>query len=117
MEKIVEQGLLYDFYGELLTKRQREIYEGVVYENLSLGEIAEQLDISRQGVHDTVKRCDKLLADYEEKLGLVARFVAIRREVEHIEELARACADGENTDAKKTCDEIANVAASVIEEL
>ena len=41
MEKIVEQGLLYDFYGELLTKHQQRIYEGVVYENLSLGEIAE----------------------------------------------------------------------------
>ena len=68
MEKIVEQGLLYDFYGELLTRHQQEIYESVVYENLSLGEIAETQGISRQAVHDIVKRCDKTLLGYEEKL-------------------------------------------------
>ncbi len=61
MEKIVEQGLLYDFYGELLTQHQRKIYEGVVYENLSLSEIAAEAGISRQGVHDIIKRCDKAL--------------------------------------------------------
>ena len=65
MEKIVEQGLLYDFYGELLTGHQQEIYESVVYENLSLGEIAEAKGISRQAVHDIVKRCDKILLGYE----------------------------------------------------
>ena len=59
MEKIVEQGLLYDFYGELLTAHQRQIYESIVYENLSLSEIAEEQGITRQGVHDIVKRCDK----------------------------------------------------------
>ena len=73
MEKIVEQGLLYDFYGELLTGHQQEIYESVVYENLSLGEIAEAKGISRQAVHDIVKRCDKILLGYEEKLKLVER--------------------------------------------
>ena len=57
MEKIVEQGLLYDFYGELLTKHQRQIYERIVYDNLSLGEIAQEEGISRQAVHDIVKRC------------------------------------------------------------
>ena len=65
MEKIVEQGLLYDFYGELLTEHQRQIYERIVYENLSLSEIAEEQGISRQGVHDLVKRCDKTLLGYE----------------------------------------------------
>ena len=72
MEKIVEQGLLYDFYGELLTKHQQRIYESVVYENLSLGEIAEAEGVSRQAVHDIVKRCDRTLLGYEEKLKLVA---------------------------------------------
>ena len=64
MEKIVEQGLLYDFYGELLTGHQQEIYESVVYENLSLGEIAEAQGISSQAVHEIVKRCDRELLGY-----------------------------------------------------
>ncbi|MFR6348642.1 MAG: DNA-binding protein, partial [Enterocloster aldenensis] len=52
MEKIVEQGLLYDFYGELLTAHQRRVYEDVVFNDLSPSEIAGELGISRQGVHD-----------------------------------------------------------------
>ena len=50
MEKIVEQGLLYDFYGELLTEHQRRIYESAVYEDLSLKELSEEYGITRQGV-------------------------------------------------------------------
>ncbi len=84
MEKIVEQGLLYDFYGELLNAHQREIYESVVYENLSLGEIAEARGISRQAVHDIVKRCDKTLLGYEAKLKLVARFESIKEKISQI---------------------------------
>ena len=61
MEKIFEQGILYDFYGELLTEHQQKIYEAAVYNDLSLGEIAEEQGISRQGVHDLIKRCDRIL--------------------------------------------------------
>ncbi len=75
MERIVEQGILYDFYGPLLTEHQQEVYEAFVYDNLSLGEIASIHNISRQGVHDLIKRCDKLLSDYESKLHLVSRFL------------------------------------------
>ena len=71
MEKIVEQGLLYDFYGELLTDHQKAIYEDVVINDMSLSEIAREQGISRQGVHDMIKRCDRILNGYEEKLGLV----------------------------------------------
>lgn len=74
MEKIVQQGLLYDFYGELLTEHQRRIYEDVVFNDLSLSEIAEEQGISRQGVHDLIKRCDRLLKGYEDKLHLVEKF-------------------------------------------
>lgn len=56
MEKIVEQGLLYDFYGELLTEHQRHIYEDVVMNDMSLSEIAQEAGISRQGVHDLIKK-------------------------------------------------------------
>ncbi|MBQ7781865.1 MAG: YlxM family DNA-binding protein [Lachnospiraceae bacterium] len=81
MEKIFEQGLLYDFYGELLTEHQQKIYEDAVYNDLSLGEIAAEAGISRQGVHDLIKRCDKILADYEAKLHLVERFAEARKTV------------------------------------
>lgn len=88
MEKIVEQGLLYDFYGELLTEHQKHIYEDVVFNDMSLSEIAEEQGISRQGVHDLIKRCDRLLAGYEEKLKLVQKFNQTKQMVEEIKELA-----------------------------
>ena len=90
MEKIVEQGLLYDFYGELLTEHQRHIYEDVVFNDMSLSEIAEEQGISRQGVHDLIKRCDKILTGYEEKLKLVQKFNQTKKMVEEIKELAGA---------------------------
>ena len=88
MEKIVEQTLLYDFYGERLTEHQRRIYEDVVLNDYSLSEVAEELGISRQGVHDNVKRCGRILQDYEDKLHLVEKFVNIRGQVQKIHELA-----------------------------
>ena len=89
MEKIVEQGLLYDFYGELLTKHQRSVYEDAVYNDMSLAEIADQYGISRQGVHDLLKRCDKLLAGYEEKLQLVRKFTKAEKTIAKIDALAK----------------------------
>ena len=87
MEKIVQQGILYDFYGELLTEHQKQVYESVVYENLSLGEIADDLGVSRQAVHDLIKRCDKILEGYETKLGLVRKFGEVRTRIESMEEM------------------------------
>ncbi len=88
MEKIVEQGLLYDFYGELLTEHQRRIYEDAVFNDLSLSEIAQNAGISRQGVHDLIKRCDKTLEEYENRLHLMARFEKIRQKLERIKEIS-----------------------------
>ena len=88
MEKIVEQGLLYDFYGELLTDHQRHVYEDVVFNDMSLSEIAEEQGISRQGVHDLIKRCDRILAGYEEKLRMVEKFNQTKRMVGEIKTLA-----------------------------
>ena len=73
MEKFVEQTLLYDFYGELLTAHQRRIYEDVILNDYSLSEVADELGISRQGVHDNIKRCNKALEEYEDKLHLVEK--------------------------------------------
>ena len=87
VEKIVEQGLLYDFYGELLTEHQRQIYEARVFDNLSLSEIAQDFEISRQGVHDLIKRCDKILQGYEDKLHLLQKFMNIRETITQIESI------------------------------
>ena len=56
--------MLYDFYGELLTEHQKEIYEDVVLQDYSISEVAEEKGISRQGVHDLIRRCDRILAGY-----------------------------------------------------
>lgn len=88
MEKIIERNLLYDFYGELLNEHQRKIYEDSAYGDLSLSEIADSYDVSRQGVHDLLKRCDKQLLEYEEKLHLIERFIKIRELTEKINEAA-----------------------------
>ena len=84
MDKILEQTLLYDFYGELLTEHQKQIYEDVVFGDYSLSEVAEEQGISRQGVHDLVKRCNKLLQEYESRLHMVERFVAVKRQREEM---------------------------------
>lgn len=98
MEKIVEQGLLYDFYGELLTAHQRRIYEDAVLNDLSPSEIAKEQGISRQGVHDMMKRCDKILEEYEAKLQLVAKFMKIREMAAQMEQLADECARTKDMD-------------------
>ena len=98
MEKFVEQTLLYDFYGELLTERQQQVYESVVLEDYSLSEVAEDLGISRQGVHDMIKRCNHTLEEYESRLHLVEKFLCIRKQVQKIKELAVGYNAGEITE-------------------
>ena len=68
MDGIIGLGRLYDFYGELLTVHQRQIYEAAVYEDLSLNEIA------KEGVHDLIRRCTRTMEAYEEKLHMIERF-------------------------------------------
>lgn len=104
MEKLEFKGMLYDFYGELLTEHQKKIYEDVVINDFSLSEIANEQGISRQGVHDLIKRCDKILLDYEEKLHLVERFSNIKQKIQEIDRL---------TDN----DEIKRLSREIIEEL
>lgn len=88
MEKIVVQGFLYDFYGEFLTEHQKKIYEDVVYNDYSLTEIAKENGISRQGVHDLVRRCNHILLEYENKLHLVERFMRVKENVSQMEKLS-----------------------------
>ncbi len=113
MEKIAEQVFLYDFYGELLTEHQKQVYEDVVLNDLSLSEIAQDLGISRQGVHDLVKRCDKILKGYEEKLHLVEKFMNCKKQVEKICELA----DHYQDRVEETMEEIKQISHEILEEL
>lgn len=72
---IVYKSLLYDFYGELLTDKQKDIVDMYYNNDLTLSEISEQIGISRQGVYDALKRAENTLEDYEKKLGLVKKLL------------------------------------------
>ena len=113
MDEIFKQSLLYDFYGELLTEHQKEIYEQFIVEDLSLSEIAKDAGISRQGVHDLVKRCDKILEEYEAKLHLVEKFLSIKEKVHQINELL----EDAKTDESQLIQDIRKISGEIIEEL
>jgi uncharacterized protein len=86
-EKIVHIALLFDFYGQLLTEKQIEIIDMYYSNDLSLSEISEQLGISPQGVYDTLKRAEKTLFEYEDKLGLLNRFLMQKEGLSGVNEM------------------------------
>ena len=124
MEKFVEQTLMFDFYGELLTEHQQRRYKEAVFDDLSVSEIARNEGITRQGAHDLIKRCNKLLEEYEERLHLVKRFIKIREQVHEIKKLA-AQTDASDADDKKKNEstelerfsKIDMIASEILEEL
>lgn len=83
-KKLVEIGILFDFYGKLLTDRQYLAVELYYIYDFSLAEIGEELDISRQGVYDMLKRSEQKLYEFEDRLGLVEKFKLNRKEIERI---------------------------------
>lgn len=86
LEERVYLSMLYDFYGALLKENNRRIFEAYIQEDYSISEIAEEMEISRQAVHDAVKRITKQLRGYEEKLGLLERFELQRNEMKRLHE-------------------------------
>ena len=114
MERKVMQTYLYDFYGELLTERQRNIFEDFVLNDLSLSEIAKEEGISRQGVHDLIKRCDRTLEGYEEKLHLLERFLNTKAKVTRIRTLCRNCQEQRESEVMA---EIEAISDEILEEL
>lgn len=115
MEEFVVQSLLYDFYGELLTEHQRRIYEEVVFNDFSASEVAKEEGISRQGVHDMIKRCGRLLEGYEAKLHLVEKFLHIRENVRQIQTLTAA--EQESGSLEQRMEQIRNISSDILEEL
>lgn len=114
MEKIVEQNLLFDFYGELLTEHQQNVYQDAVFNDMSLSEVADNYGISRQGVHDLLKRCDKTMQEYEDKLHLISRFATVKEKLSKIQEITDTLEDGQLQEGKK---QIRHLAAEILEEL
>ena len=90
METIVRQTLLFDFYGELLTAHQQRIYEDVVCNDISCSEVAQQTGVSRQGVHDLIRRCNRQLEEYEDRLHLLEKFLSIKKEAQALRDVAQA---------------------------
>ena len=98
MDDILQLTLLYDFYGELLTEKQKQVYEMHYQNDLSLTEIGEELSISRQAVRDQLKRTERILQGYEEKLQLISRFQAQKKAVQEMKHIMEGM-EKENSDA------------------
>ena len=92
----LEMTLLFDYYGELLTDRQRMCFDLRHNQDLSLAEIAEELNVSRQGVHDNLSRAEALLRNMEEKTGCVRRDLACRKAAQEILEMAQKLLEHED---------------------
>ncbi|MBR5128527.1 MAG: YlxM family DNA-binding protein [Firmicutes bacterium] len=85
VDEIAKASLLYDFYGALLTEKQRQVMALYHEENLSLSEIAGEFNISRQAVHDTLKKAELALEDYENKLNLIDKLVKTEEAINKID--------------------------------
>ena len=110
-----ELVMLYDYYGDLLTDRQKECFELRYYQDLSLGEIGQELGISRQGVHDNLSRTELLLKNMEAKTGCVRRDLECRKAIGAVRQAAKSLADHEDTQVKILADRILD-AISAVEE-
>lgn len=110
MERVAWITLLNDFYGQLLTERQRKFVELYYESDLSLGEIATANGISRPAVHDTLKRAEAALETYESRLGLVRRYLADRQKIRElatlIDHLEVDCSLPRLTEIKKILQEL-----------
>ncbi len=89
MAKNLEISNLLDFYGDVLTEKQRDVLEQYYNDDLSLAEIAENFGITRQGVRDAIKRGEGILLQLEQKVGFAGRYRAVQQSVAELEQLAR----------------------------
>jgi predicted DNA-binding protein YlxM (UPF0122 family) len=114
LDELVNLSMLYDFYGDLFTEHKKHVFEDYVLNDLSLSEIADELNISRQGVHDIVKRCTQELKDYEDRLSLVKKFSSIKHKLTIMKEL---CIDIEETRNVDKILDIVTLADDILKEL
>ena len=107
MEDALFRTMLFDFYGELLTEKQKEYFDLHYNEDLSLAEIAQSEGISRQGVWDIIRRAEESMRRYEERTGLVSRFAKERETLDRAEELTASLLLLTEGEAKKITVELA----------
>ena len=100
------RAMLFDFYGELLTDKQREYFDLHYNEDLSLSEIADEAGISRQGVWDIIRRAEDAMADMEEKTGLIRRFTEQAEIVAEIEDELSALRESSDETAAQVIDDV-----------
>lgn len=117
IEHIAENSLLYDFYGQLLSRRQREVMALYHEENLSLSEIAQEFGISRQAVHDTLKKAEQALGEYESKLGLVGKLIASKKAIAEIDEKIDAMIEEAPSGSLASCEAGPALQAAIIPKL
>ena len=111
----LEMTLLFDYYGDLLTERQRMCFDLRHNQDLSLGEIAEELNVSRQGVHDNLSRAEALLRNMEEKTGCVRRDLACRRVAEKVRRIAEQLQKSDDTNVSGLAQQILSAVAGLEE--
>ena len=117
MEKFVRQSLLFDFYGELLTEHQKKIYGEIIVDDLSYAEVARDEGISRQGIYDLMKRCDKILEEYENTLHLVEKFENTKKMVAAINTCANEMSQiNDNQELNQYIEKIVTISNSILEE-
>lgn len=89
MAKNLEISFLLDFYGDVLTEKQRDVMEQYYNDDLSLAEIADNFGITRQGVRDAIKRGESIMLELEQKVGFAKRYKAVRQGISQLESLTK----------------------------
>lgn len=120
MAKNLELSYLLDFYGDVLTEKQRDVMEQYYNDDLSLAEIAENFGITRQGVRDSIKRGEGILLDLEEKVGFAARHKETQQKTEELARLVREIDARNNAAAFNKNEDIAQITSrmqAIIESL
>lgn len=120
MKETLELSILFDFYGELLSENNKKIFTDYIFNDLSLGEIAEEKGISRQGVYDIIRRSSNKLREYEELLHLVKKFQSIKGTVNHMKELIHKMKESQGEKGSsnfKALDEIKVMADDILQQL
>lgn len=116
MDELTKINLLYDFYGDFLTDKQKEIFELHFLNDLSLGEIAENYGVTRQGVYDILKRAQDILNGCEEKLGMIRRFEDLEKKVKKILQSLKELEVNVPEDYRNRIRKISNDVASLLKE-
>lgn len=116
MQERIELSMLYDFYGALLKENQQRMFEASVLEDYNYSEIAEDEGISRQGVYDAIRRASRQLREYEEKLGLVARFIRQKEQVKEMHRILQQMRGSMTDDNNQSFEKVIAIIDEIMEE-